>query len=57
VDREYQRWPGWLAEVEVADQVAEDLLVLADVWPGVWPSVGGGVETLVGDPVKVAVVP
>jgi len=41
-----ERWAGFLAEVEVGDQVAQDRRVLADVRARVGPAVGGRVEAL-----------
>ena len=44
MDRQQNRGPRGLVEVEVVGQVPEDLLVLADVWPGIGPTVGRGID-------------
>ena len=46
MDGEDQRWARRLVEVEVVGEVAEDLLVLADVGSGIGSAVGGGVDAL-----------
>ena len=44
IGREEDRGPWSLAEVEIVDHVAQDLLVLTDVGPGIGAPVGLGIE-------------
>src|SRR5439155_4532883 len=46
VERQDQRRPGLLVEVEVLDEIAQPGLILGDEWPGIGASVRRRIEPL-----------